>query len=175
MGDHGRSIVDHDLSARLQGPSMKRPLTPLPLVALALAVASTVLPLGATCAADESAPPQPAPAYPPIQTTPLRTPTFDLALRTDTQTLAHLSPLGTTGFDFVPAGRKRNARVMAMSISATSISACARRAAIGAISVQRTHAGRSPRCPVAEGIGCGRHHRIPWRGPAAARRAALGE
>lgn len=85
---------------------MKRPLTPLPLVALALALASTVLPLGATCAADESAPSQPAPAYPPIQTTPLRTPTFDLALRTDTQTLAHLSPLGTTGFDFVPAGRE---------------------------------------------------------------------
>ncbi|WP_267394291.1 MULTISPECIES: DUF5695 domain-containing protein [unclassified Sphingomonas] len=44
--------------------------------------------------------------YPPIQQTPLRTKTFDLALRSDTQTLSRLSPLGDAGFDFTPGARE---------------------------------------------------------------------
>lgn len=47
-----------------------------------------------------------APATPPIARMPLKTPAFDLALRSDTQTLAHLSPTGDGTFDFVPAGRE---------------------------------------------------------------------
>jgi hypothetical protein len=49
---------------------------------------------------------KPAPVFPPIHKTAFHTPTFDLALRADTQTLAHLSPTGDEAFDFVPAARE---------------------------------------------------------------------
>lgn len=93
---------------------MKRLRQPLPLVALMLAVAAPALLPAGLARADEvqaqaeapAADAKPAVVYPPIATTPLRTPAFDLALRADTQTLAHLSPGGETAFDFVPAGRE---------------------------------------------------------------------
>lgn len=52
---------------------------------------------------------QPKPAkqtYRPIAQTAIRTPAFRLALRTDTQTLARLSPIADPGFDFVPGARE---------------------------------------------------------------------
>jgi hypothetical protein len=42
----------------------------------------------------------------PLQMRDLRTPTFSLALRADTQTLASLAPLGERDFDFLPAGHE---------------------------------------------------------------------
>ncbi len=46
------------------------------------------------------------PSYRPIAQTALRTPAFRIALRTDTQTLARLSPAAEPGFDFVPGARE---------------------------------------------------------------------
>lgn len=71
------------------------------LIALA-AMGAAALP-AAPLLADEAAPAQ---SFPPITRTEFQTPGFDLALRADTQTLAHLSPKGEAGFDFVPAGRE---------------------------------------------------------------------
>lgn len=82
---------------------MKRLLKPLPLIALVLAPVPSVLP---TAAAQAQEAEKPKPVYPPIQKTEMQTPAFDLALRADTQTLAHLSPKGDAAFDFVPAGRE---------------------------------------------------------------------
>ncbi|MBH0112050.1 hypothetical protein I5E68_03665 [Novosphingobium sp. YJ-S2-02] len=82
---------------------MKSVLRPLPLFALACAIAApAVLPLTALQAQEE----KPKKVFPPIIKTEITTPAFDLALRADTQTLASLSPKGTENFDFVPAGRE---------------------------------------------------------------------
>jgi hypothetical protein len=83
---------------------MKTFLKPLPFVALVLASAPAMLPTLAVHAQEGA--PKPKPVFPPIQTTPMKTPAFDLALRADTQTLARLSPTGESTFDFVPAGRE---------------------------------------------------------------------
>lgn len=69
----------------------------LPLVALLLASVPVIPAFAGAPAAKK--------LYPPIATTLLETPSFDLALRTDTQTLAKLAPKGDTSFDFVPSGR----------------------------------------------------------------------
>lgn len=50
--------------------------------------------------------PKPKRVYKPIATTPLRVGTFQLELRSDTQTLARLSPLAEPDFDFVPGKRE---------------------------------------------------------------------
>jgi hypothetical protein len=55
-------------------------------------------------AADEAAAKRPS--YPPIATLPFEAGGFRLALRSDTQTLARLSPRGQPGFDFVPGERE---------------------------------------------------------------------
>ncbi|WP_285022095.1 DUF5695 domain-containing protein [Novosphingobium sp. fls2-241-R2A-195] len=83
---------------------MKHLLKPLPFVALMLAAVPSVLP--AVSAHAEEGEQKPKPVFPPIQTNALQTPAFDLALRADTQTLAHLSPTGEGAFDFVPASRE---------------------------------------------------------------------
>ncbi|QGP80990.1 DUF5695 domain-containing protein [Sphingobium sp. CAP-1] len=74
----------------------------LPLIALLLASTPVLIP--ATTAFAEAQPAKKV--FPPIARTAFKTPAFDLALRTDTQTLAHLSPGGDTAFDFVPAARE---------------------------------------------------------------------
>jgi len=84
---------------------MKRLLKPLPLVALVLGTLPAMLPT-TMAYAEEGEAQKPKPVYPPIAKTEMATPAFDLALRADTQTLAHLSPKGNTAFDFVPAGRE---------------------------------------------------------------------
>jgi hypothetical protein len=86
-------------------------MTNLRLLALtALLLATTPLGLSATslARAAESAP-APAPAkkvFAPIARTTYRTALFRLDLRTDTQTLARLSPTADAGFDFVPGARE---------------------------------------------------------------------
>ena len=73
-------------------------MTAFRLLTLLLATTAT-LPGGAQ--------PKPAkPSYRPIAQTAIRTPAFRLALRTDTQTLARLSPAAEPGFDFVPGARE---------------------------------------------------------------------
>ncbi len=84
---------------------MKRLLKPLPLVALVLGTLPAILPT-TVAYAEEGEAQKPKPVYPPIGKTEMQTSAFDLALRADTQTLAHLSPKGNTAFDFVPAGRE---------------------------------------------------------------------
>ncbi len=74
----------------------------LPLIALLLASVPALMP--ATAAFAEAQPAKKV--FPPIAKTAYKTPTFDLALRTDTQTLAHLSPSGDAAFDYVPAARE---------------------------------------------------------------------
>ncbi|NWK94407.1 hypothetical protein DM806_01630 [Sphingobium lactosutens] len=74
----------------------------LPLIALLLASVPALIP--AQAASAEAQPVKKV--FPPIAKTAFKTPTFDLALRTDTQTLAHLSPIGDAAFDFVPAARE---------------------------------------------------------------------
>ncbi|MCJ2183576.1 DUF5695 domain-containing protein [Novosphingobium sp. 1949] len=82
---------------------MKRVTRPLPFLALALAALTPALVPTLTARAQEE---KPKPVYPPIAKTAMQTPTFDLALRADTQTLASLVPKGVQGFDFVPAARE---------------------------------------------------------------------
>ncbi|WP_313439029.1 DUF5695 domain-containing protein [Novosphingobium sp.] len=84
---------------------MKRLLKPLPLVALMLGTVPAILPTTVAYAQEGEAQ-KPKKVFPPIQRTEIQTPAFDLALRADTQTLAHLSPKGEAAFDFVPAGRE---------------------------------------------------------------------
>ncbi|MGH6744358.1 DUF5695 domain-containing protein [Novosphingobium sp.] len=84
---------------------MKRLLKPLPLIALVLGTLPAALPTS-IAHAEEGEAPKPKKVFPPIRKTEMETATFDLALRADTQTLAHLSPKGDTAFDFVPAGRE---------------------------------------------------------------------
>ncbi|WP_343615124.1 DUF5695 domain-containing protein [Novosphingobium sp.] len=68
-----------------------------------LALLATLAPMAH---AEEEAPKPAAKVYPPIATRVLRAGGFTLALRSDTQTLARLSPDGEPGFDFVPGGRE---------------------------------------------------------------------
>ncbi|TCS13749.1 DUF5695 domain-containing protein [Caulobacter sp. BK020] len=81
-----------------------------PLALTALLLATTPLGLSATglARAEESAPaPQPPKkVFAPIARTTYRTAQFRLDLRTDTQTLARLSPTADAGFDFVPGARE---------------------------------------------------------------------
>ncbi|HVI99405.1 MAG TPA: DUF5695 domain-containing protein [Sphingomonas sp.] len=49
---------------------------------------------------------KPTKVYPPIAETAKTAPAFDLTLRTDTQTLARLSPKGDPNFSFVPSNRE---------------------------------------------------------------------
>ncbi len=73
-------------------------MTAFRLLALLLVTTAT-LPIDAQ--------PKPAkPTYRPIAQTAIRTPAFRVALRTDTQTLARLSPAAEPGFDFVPGARE---------------------------------------------------------------------
>lgn len=74
----------------------------LPLIALLLASVPAIIPAQAAFAEAQPA----KKVFPPIAKTAYKTPTFDLALRTDTQTLAHLSPSGDAAFDYVPAARE---------------------------------------------------------------------
>lgn len=74
----------------------------LPLIALLLASVPAMIPAQAAFAEAQPA----RKVFPPIAKTAYKTPTFDLALRTDTQTLAHLSPSGDAAFDYVPAARE---------------------------------------------------------------------
>lgn len=69
-----------------------------PLLALLL-VTTAALPIDAQ-------PKIARPTYRPIAQTAIRTPAFRAALRTDTQTLARLSPAAEPGCDFVPGGRE---------------------------------------------------------------------
>ncbi len=72
--------------------------------ALLLAGTSMAIPTPRAALAQEQ---QPAKrVYPPIAETPIRTPSFDLALRSDTQTLSRLSPTGDATFDFTPGARE---------------------------------------------------------------------
>jgi hypothetical protein len=68
-----------------------------------LALLATLAPMAH---AEEEVPKPAAKVYPPIATRVLRAGGFTLALRSDTQTLARLSPDGEPGFDFVPGGRE---------------------------------------------------------------------
>ncbi|GGE94340.1 DUF5695 domain-containing protein [Sphingomonas prati] len=51
-------------------------------------------------------PPAAKPGYRPIARTTIATPAFRVTLRTDTQTLARLSPINDPAFDFVPGARE---------------------------------------------------------------------
>ncbi|OAN66532.1 DUF5695 domain-containing protein [Sphingomonas sp. TDK1] len=73
------------------------------LAAAALAGVSS-LPFSAPLSAQEQQAPKPV--YPPIRTTALRVGGFLLELRSDTGTLARLSPAAEPAFDFVPGARE---------------------------------------------------------------------
>lgn len=76
-------------------------MTAFRLLALLLVTTAT-LPINA-----QPKPAKPAkPTYRAIAQTAIRTPAFRVALRTDTQTLARLSPIADPGFDFVPGARE---------------------------------------------------------------------
>lgn len=81
-----------------------------PLALAALLLATTPLSLDVAAWAQDAAPAPAAaatkPTYPSIARTAYRAGPFQLELRTDTQTLARLSPGIETGFDFVPGGRE---------------------------------------------------------------------
>jgi hypothetical protein len=74
--------------------------------ALMLVGVSTLPLLHTAAGAQETAAKAPKPVFPPIATTPYTVGGFLLALRSDTQTLARLSPAAEPGFDFVPGGRE---------------------------------------------------------------------
>ncbi len=73
-------------------------MTALRLLALLLATTTTL--------SGAAQPKPPKPSYRPTAQTAIRTPAFRVALRTDTQTLARLSPAVDPGFDFVPGARE---------------------------------------------------------------------
>ncbi|AZS20015.1 MULTISPECIES: DUF5695 domain-containing protein [unclassified Caulobacter] len=81
-------------------------LRPLALTALLLATTPLALNLATTARAQTPAAAPAKPIYAPIARTAYRTAQFQLDLRTDTQTLARLSPVGESAFDFVPGGRE---------------------------------------------------------------------
>jgi len=71
----------------------------------ALALLCTLLLACTSCALANEVPPS-HPIYPPVPTTPFLADGFHLALRSDTQTLARLSPATDPDFDFVPGDRE---------------------------------------------------------------------
>jgi hypothetical protein len=73
-------------------------MTAFRLLALLLATTATL--------SGVAQPKPPKPSYRPIAQSELRTPTFRLALRTDTQTLSRLSPVVDPAFDFTPGARE---------------------------------------------------------------------
>ena len=76
-------------------------------VARRLAFPALLLLGAALPATEQQQPAAPArPVPPPIATTPFRLGAFVGAFRTDTQTLARLSPVSEPGFSFVPTGRE---------------------------------------------------------------------
>jgi len=78
-----------------------------PLSLLALMIAASPLALDPqTSARAQTASAVAKPAAPPIARTGYQTGAFEFDLRTDTQTLARLSPVGEPTFDFVPGGRE---------------------------------------------------------------------
>lgn len=78
--------------------------TPRLILAAAALAGVSSLPFAAPLLAQEK--PAAKPVYPPIRTTPVRVGAFLLALRSDTGTLARLSPAAEPGFDFVPGNRE---------------------------------------------------------------------
>jgi len=80
-------------------------LRPLALVALLLATTPFSLDASRLAHAQEPAAPVKK-VYAPIAKTAYSTAKFSLDLRTDTQTLARLSPIGDKNFDFTPGGRE---------------------------------------------------------------------
>ncbi len=81
-------------------------LRPLALTALLLATTPLNLNLDPSAWAETPAAAPAKPVYAPIARTAYRTAQFHLDLRSDTQTLARLSPVGEPGFDFTPGGRE---------------------------------------------------------------------
>lgn len=79
-------------------------LRPLALTVLLLATTALVLDPTASVRSEEAAPAKPV--FAPIARTTHRTAQFQFDLRTDTQTLARLSPLADPAFDFTPGGRE---------------------------------------------------------------------
>lgn len=77
-----------------------------PLALMALLLTTTPLTLNLAHAETPAVTAPAKPVYPPIARTAYRTAQFQLDLRTDTQTLARLSPVGEPGFDFTPGGRE---------------------------------------------------------------------
>lgn len=69
--------------------------------ALLLAGVSTAVSVPALMAQE-----RPKPVYPPIHTTPYKVGAFEVSLRSDTQTLARLSPAAEPAFSFVPTARE---------------------------------------------------------------------
>ena len=71
-----------------------------------MALCVLILPFDRATSAEMQSPATPtAQAVAPPAATPFATPSFDLALRADTQTLARLSPKDEPSFDFVPSNR----------------------------------------------------------------------
>lgn len=78
-----------------------RPVRTFAPAALLLAGLSTAVCVPALLAQEK-----PKPVYAPIQTSAHRVGAFEVALRSDTQTLARLSPAAEPGFSFVPTARE---------------------------------------------------------------------
>lgn len=79
-------------------------MKPARLLAAALLAGTVSLALPVMVLAQD-AQKQEKPVYPPVATTDYAIGSFKLALRTDTQTMARLSPASEPGFSFVPTGR----------------------------------------------------------------------
>ena len=80
--------------------------TPLAAAADSAAARPTHSPVAPTLTAAADGTPAARPTYPPVATLPFVAGGFRLALRTDTQTLARLTPVAVPDFDFVPGGRE---------------------------------------------------------------------
>ncbi|MET4663549.1 hypothetical protein ABIC17_000441 [Sphingomonas sp. PvP056] len=80
-------------------------MLPLRTVLLASVIGGALC-LSAVGRAEDAKPAAAKPSYPPVALTGMTTRAFQLALRSDTQTLARLSPATLPGFDFVPGGRE---------------------------------------------------------------------
>ena len=80
-------------------------MLPLRTVLLASVIGGALC-LSAVGRAEDAKPAAAKPSYPPVALTGMTTRAFQLALRSDTQTLARLSPATLPAFDFVPGGRE---------------------------------------------------------------------
>lgn len=87
----------------------------------------------------------------PIPRTAYQTAVFRMELRSDTGTLARLSPNAEPAFDFVPGRVRRSGPRTAMSIWATSTCGCARPAAPGRTSPRPRSVRRSTSSPRGRG------------------------